>query len=280
MKHRRAGFTMIELLVGMIVTAIVAAAMIRLMMTDLRFAEDREAWRVARQAARGGFAVLTADLRMVETTGGVEAATADGKDLTVRVPYAFGVLCTTTGSLSVVSLVPVDSAMYAQSGHSGFAWRNDTTAAYTYVGGGTRITLGSALLCTLTGIPVVSGGCVVALTGTIPVGRPVGTVIFLYRRMRYELKASTQMPGQTALWRTPLTSGSAEELAAPFAATARFRFYTGTATIPQETVPSPLSSITGLELAFDGQSDRTPRMSTGPKVVQFASSLYFQNVMP
>ncbi len=280
MSRRRAGFTFIELLIGLVVTAIVAGAMIRLIMTDLRFAEDREAWRTARQAARGGFAMLTADLRMVETTGGVEAASADGKDLTVRIPYAIGVLCATNGSTSTVSLMPVDSAMYAQTGHSGFAWRNDTTAAYTYVGGGTRGS-GSAIVCTLNGIQVVTGGTVVSLTGAIPSARPVGTVLFLYRRIRYELKASTQMVGQTALWRTPLSSGTGEELAAPFASTARFRYYVGTTATPQETVPSPLSSMTGLELAFDGQSDRTPRMSTtGPKVVQFSSSLFFQNVMP
>jgi len=280
MNRRRAGFTFIELLIGLIVTAIVAGAMIRLIMTDLRFSEDREAWRTARQAARGGFAMLTADLRMVETTGGIEAASADGKDITVRIPYAFGVLCSTNGSTTVVSVVPVDSAMYVQGGHSGFAWRNDTTAAYTYVAGGGRAS-GSALTCALSGIPVLTGGQVVSLTGSIPAARPIGTVIFLYRRIRYELKASTQMVGQTALWRTPVTTGTGEELAAPFASSARFRYYTGTNTTPQETVPSPLSSMTGLELAFDGQSDRTPRMSTtGPKVVQFATSIYFSNVMP
>ena len=89
-----------------------------------------------------------------------------------------------------------------------------------------------------------------------------------------------QVPGQTALWRTPLTAGVAEELAAPFASSARFLFYAGVPTTPQAAVPSPLSTISGLELAFDGQSDRTPRGSSGPKVMQFSSSLFFQNVMP
>lgn len=280
MKHSRAGFTLIELLISMIATSIVALAMVRLMMTDLRFAEDREAWRTARQAARSGFAALTADLRMVETGGGVEAAAAGGKDLTLRVPYAFGVMCATTGANTVISMMPVDSAMFAQPGHSGFAWRNDTTQVYTYVNGGTRAS-GSALICTAVGVPVVAGGGVVTVSGAIPFTRPVGTVIFLYKRIRYELKASTLMPGQTALWRTLLTAGTSEELAAPFSSDARFRFFAGSPpATAQDAVPSPLSTISGLELNFSGQSDRTPRGESGPKVVSFVSSLFFQNVTP
>jgi prepilin-type N-terminal cleavage/methylation domain-containing protein len=280
MTRSRNGFTLIELMISMVAMSIVGLALVKLMMTDMRFAEDREAWRTARQAARSGYEATTADLRMIESGNGVEAAVAGGKDLTLRVPYAFGTLCQASGSSSVVSMMPVDSAMFAQPGHSGFAWRNDTTQAYTYVSGGTVTVGGSAAVCTTAGIQPVTGGFIAIVTGTLPTTRPVGTVVLLYRRIRYELKASVLMPGQTALWRTPLNGGTAEELAAPFASTAHFRFYVGTPTTPQDAVPSPLSSISGFELAFDGQSDRTPRNASGPKVVPFASSIFFQNVTP
>jgi prepilin-type N-terminal cleavage/methylation domain-containing protein len=280
MKSSRSGFTLIELLISMVATSIVGLALVKLMMADMRFTEDREAWRTARQAARSGYAAVTADLRMVETSNGVEAAASGGKDLTVRVPYAFGVMCQTNGSSSVLSMMRVDSAMFAQTGHSGFAWRNDTTQAYTYVSGGAVSVSGSASICTAAGIQTVTGGFIATVTGTIPTTRPVGTVFMLYRRIRYEIKASVQMPGQTALWRTPLNGGTAEELAAPFASTARFRFYTGNPPASQDAVPSPLSLINGFELAFDGQSDRTPRGQTGPKAVRFASDIFFLNVTP
>lgn len=275
---RRAGFTLIELLVGLVLSAIVGGAMVRLMMGELRFAEDREAWRTARQAARSGLTTLSADLRMLETEGGVEAAAA--RDLTVRAPYALGTLCATDGAVSTIALLPVDSAMFAQPGHSGFAWRDEGTGAYAYVPAGT-VTMGaSSSPCTTAGITVIAGGPLVTLSGAVPAGLVPGSLFFLYRRTRYEFKASVAMPGQTALWRTLVTANRTEEIAAPFDTGARFRFYDGGAATAQNTVPTSLGDISGLELAFDGRSDRTPRGAPGPKVVQFSASLFFQNRTP
>lgn len=277
MMRPRAGFTLVELLVAIIVGTVVSGAMIRLIMGDLRFTADREAWRTARQAARSGLTVLTADLRMVETGAGVEAAAAGGQDITIRVPYAFGVLCATNGTSSTVALLPVDSLMFVQPGHAGFAWRDELFKTYTYVPSG-LITLGAPSgPCTTAGITVVPGSRVVILDGVVPATLIKGTVFLLYRRIRYEFKPSVLMPGQTALWRTAVASGTSEELAAPFAAGARFRFYQDGAANPQNAVPASLSDITGLELAFDGRSDRTPLGSSGAKVVQFATSVFFQN---
>jgi prepilin-type N-terminal cleavage/methylation domain-containing protein len=276
MTRSRAGFSLIELLVAIVVGTIVSGAMIRLIMGDLRFTGDREAWRTARQAARSGLTVLTADLRMVETGGGILAAAAGGQDISIRVPYAFGVLCSTTGATSTVAILPVDSLMFAQPGHSGFAWRDEIFKTYTYVPGG-LVTLGAPVgPCTTAGVTVVPGSRIALLDGAVPATLLKGTVFMLYRRVRYEFKASVLMPGQTALWRTAVASGTTEEIAAPFAAGARFRFYPDGAVNPQDAVP-PLTDISGLELAFDGRSDRTPLGSSGAKVVQFATSVFFQN---
>lgn len=266
-----------ELLVSLVITAVVAGAMMRLMVGEIRFAEDREAWRTARQASRSGMTVLASDLRMVETGAGIEAAAVGGQDLTVRVPYTFGVLCATDGSVSTVALLPSDSAMSAQSGHSGFAYRTESSGAYTYVSAGTVTTGASASPCTTAAIAVVPDGEVVTLGGAVPPGLEPGSIFLLYRRIRYQFKASAAIQGQVAFWRTRVETGDTEEIAAPFDAGARFRFYQGTNATPQNAVPSPLTNITGLELAFDGRSERAPRMSPGPKVVQFSSSLYFQN---
>lgn len=273
----RAGVTLVELLLTVIVTTVVAGSMVRLVVGDLRFSEDREAWRTARQAARSGLTVLTADFRMVETGAGVQAAAAGGKDITVRIPYAFGVLCTTNGTSSTVALLPVDSLMFDQPGHSGFAWRDEIFKTYTYIPGG-LVTLGAPSgPCTTSGITVLPGSRIIIVDGAVPATLVKGTVFMLYRRIRYEFKPSVLMPGQTALWRTVVSSGTTEEVAAPFDAGARFRFYVGGGMDPQNAVPAPLSDISGLELAFDGRSDWTVRGSTGPKVVQFSTAVFFQN---
>jgi prepilin-type N-terminal cleavage/methylation domain-containing protein len=274
----RGGFTLVELMIGMILTSIVAYSMLRMVMSDMRFAEDREAWRQARQAARSGVTVVSSDLRMVEPGGGIESVSADGRDLTFRVPYAFGVVCTTNGSSSVVMLLPTDSLMLAQGGFSGFAWRDTTSGAYTYVTSGvTYSATGAAASCTGAGITPVTGSTIVTIGGTIPAASPPGTLLFIFRRLRYELKASTTIPGQTGLWRTVLSTGATQELSAPFDATARFSYFVNASTTSQTAVPSPLTSMTGVELAFSGRSESTPRGSSGPKTVPFTTSIFFQN---
>jgi hypothetical protein len=272
------GTTLVEILIGITVAAILAAALLRMVMVDLQFAEDREAWRTARQAARSGQVVLATDLRMVETGGGVEAAAESGQDLTARAPYAFGALCATTGSASTVSLVPADSITFAQPGHGGFAWRDEETGAYTYVAGG-AVAGGSATTCAAAGIAVLPGSRVVTLSGPVPPGVVAGTIVFLYRRIRYEIRPSAAMPGQTALWRT-VGTGTPEEIGAPFVPGARFRFFVGHSATAQSAVPVPLSSITGLQLAFGGGSVPTARNLRGPKIVAFTTAIHFRNRTP
>ena len=274
----RGGFTLVELMIGLVLTSIVAFSMLRMVMADMRFAEDREAWRQARQAARSGVMVVSSDLRMVEPVSGIEAVSADGRDLTFRVPYAFGVVCTTNGSSSVVMLLPTDSLMLAQGGFSGFAWRDTTSGNYTYVtSGATYSATGSAATCTGAGITTVTGSTIATIGGTIPATSPAGTLLFIYRRIRYEIKASTAIPGQTGLWRTLLSTGATQELSAPFDATARFSYYVNAATTSQTAVPSPLNTMRGVELAFAGMSETTPRGSSGPKTMPFTTSIFFQN---
>ena len=283
--RRRQGFTLIELLIGIILSAAIGIAMVRLIMSQTRFMDNQEAWRTARGVSRSSLNRLLSDVRLLEAEGGLEAAAAGGQDFTVRVPYAFGVVCSSTGTSTTVSLMPVDSAMFAAPGYSGFALRDGSTGAYSYVSGTAAPTTGTASNCTGGTKPV---DLVAAYNGS-PAGQMVdlasatitaparGTLVFLYRRIRYEFKASTSVPGRTGLWRTLVTPNTSEELAAPFNNTARVRFYVLNATTAQTAVPSPLSDTRGLELALDGMSEKTPRGSASPKVTSVTTSVFFEN---
>jgi prepilin-type N-terminal cleavage/methylation domain-containing protein len=278
--HRR-GFTLVELLVSMIVLSIVAGGLVEMLRSQGRFMEQQEAWRSSRGVARSSLNRLYSDLRDVEAGGGVEAAASGGQDITLRVPYAFGVMCSSTGSSTTLSLIPVDSAMFAGPGFSGFAWR-DATGVYQYPTTGVTLSSGTASNCTTAGVttlPSISGspaGTVVNVAGTVSPVPPIGTVFFLYRRVRYEFKASTILPGRTGLWRTLVTTGTTEELATPFASTARVNFYVVSSSTPQAAVPT-LSTIRGLQLVLDGESENAPRGSGAPKLTQLSTSLFFIN---
>jgi prepilin-type N-terminal cleavage/methylation domain-containing protein len=281
----RQGFTLIELMLSLILAAIVGAALIRMSLAQARFMDQQEAWRSARAVSRGGINRLISDLRGVEATNGLAAAAAGGQDFTVRVPYAFGILCNTTGATSTISLLPVDSAMYSAPGYSGFAYRS-SAGDYTYVPSAVAPANGAPGLCNaavplpVTIFPPINGspaGQAVLLTGAVPVALPVGSIFFLYRTVRYEFKNSVVLPGRTGLFRTMVSGGTTEELAAPFNNTARVNFYVLNAATAQAAVPALLANVRGLELVLTGMSERTPGGSTGPKSANVTTSVFFEN---
>jgi prepilin-type N-terminal cleavage/methylation domain-containing protein len=287
----RQGFTLIELMLSLIVATIVGGALVRMTLAQARFMDQQEAWRAARSVARGSVNRLVSDLRMVEAANGLEAAAAGGQDFTLKVPYAFGIMCATNGATSTLSLLPVDANMYGAVGYSGFAWRN-SAGVYTYVPSAVVPVAGVAATCVAavpvginagTGgaLPAINGspaGQVVIVTGAVPVTTPVGSIFLLYRRIRYEFKASVMIPGRTGLWRTTLgVGGTAEELAAPFANTARVNFYVLDNATAQAAVPAPLSDTRGLELVLNGMSERAPGGSAAPKTANVTTSVFFQN---
>jgi prepilin-type N-terminal cleavage/methylation domain-containing protein len=282
----RRGFTLVELLVSMVVASIIGVALVRMVLSQARFMDQQEAWREARSVSRGGINRLLSDLRAVEA-GGLQAAAAGGQDFTVRVPYAFGVLCGITGSIYTVSLLPVDATMFAEPGFTGFAMRR-TDGTYNYNASNVLPAPGTTALClnglydSIHTLPTFNGspaGTRVNLVRTLGALVPVparGSVVYLYRDIRYEFKASVAIPGRIGLWRTMVSTGATEELAAPFDATARVNFYNLDVTPAQAAVP-PLANVRGLELRLNGMSERTPSGSAAPKTATLTTSVFFEN---
>lgn len=282
----RPGVTLLELLVSMVIATLIGAAVVRGIVTETLVGEDREAWANARRVAQSAYGLLVNELRMVETGAGVEYANDDGDSLIVRVPYAFGVLCATDGSVSTLALLPTDSVMLAAPGFSGFAWRNSIGGTYSYVLADTDLRLdGDPKECEENGIAPIEGledspdGLVVEVEGEVPGDIAPGTVFFLFRRVLYEFADSDLVPGSIGLWKTLLETGSAEELAAPFDTTARFAYYVPGSNEPTEDAPEDPSDIRGIEIRLDARSERTPRVSTsGPRTVRYATAIFFQNI--
>ena len=280
--HR--GFTLIELMIGMIIVSIVGASLIRLLVDQTRFMERQEARRAARSVSRSSLNRVLSDLRMVEAVGGIEAAVVGGRDFTVRVPYAFGVICSASATAATATLMPVDSAMFITPGFSGFAWRNNT-GVYTYVtAGATLNTTGTAANCTGANIATLAAfngspaGRIVDLGGTLATVPPVGSIVFLFRRVHYEFKASAAVPGAMGLWRTMASApANTEEIATPFDASARVRFHVLNAAVAQAAVPASLSDVRGLEFSLDGLSESAPRGLAAPMKSQLTTSIFFEN---
>jgi prepilin-type N-terminal cleavage/methylation domain-containing protein len=276
--NARRGFTLVELLIGMIILGIIGAALTKLFLSQSRFFDQQTQLRRARLVSRMAVNAALSDIRMVEGTGGVVSATS--AQVVLRVPYAMGIVCANTGTQTTLALLPVDSVMYATAGFSGYAWR-DSLGNITYLEAGTSVVADNVSVCTGANVTVLPAGRVVAVKPPLPASLPavtaVGTPVFLIQRLTYEFKASVALPGRTALWRTMVATSQTDELVAPFDSSAKFRFFTGGSDTAQAAVPSPLSTIRGLELNFTSQSDHAPWAATAPERSQTVTAVFFNN---
>jgi len=273
------GFTIIELLVGMVIFAIIGALFTKLLTVQGRFFDKQGMSNAARNVSRGSLNRLVSDFRMVETTGGVLAASPTS--LTLRIPFAIGVVCSSNATSTAVSFLPVDSVMYDADGFYGFAWRNAVNGTYTYVENpAARDKTTGQNACNAVAITTLPEGRAARISPLVA-GSSLGTPVFLYRRIRYEFKASTAVPGRIGLYRTtifPNGSEQAEELVAPFASTARYRFFVvGDNLNAYDNPPATLSDIRGIELHLDGISEVRAAGKTTPESAPFTTAVFFKN---
>jgi hypothetical protein len=130
-------------------------------------------------------------------------------------------------------------------------------------------------------VTTVPKGKVVLVSPVLPVNAGLGTPVFLYARVRYEFKASTAVPGKLGLYRTTIAANgaeNAEELVAPFANTASWKFYTLTGgSVAQTNAPADLATIRGLELHLDGISENRAPGMIAEETAPFTTAVFFKN---
>jgi prepilin-type N-terminal cleavage/methylation domain-containing protein len=274
-RSTRRGFTLPELLVAIVILGILGSASVRMFTTQARFYDVQIKQRNARTVARSAINLMLSELRMVESSGGVEDATPSS--VTLRVPYVMGMVCGSTLGVSVVSVLPTDSTVLATADISGFAWRSPS-GAYTYVDGPVTTLTAGAAVCAARNISTVPGGRVLVLASPLPAGADAGDALFLYQRVRYNFGSSSLLPGRRGLWRTTMETNLSEELAAPFDASARFRFYQQNRDTSEAVAP-PVGDIQGLELVFNASSVTGRAGGSAPEQVPYRTSVIFNNRM-
>src|SRR2546429_6591813 len=163
------GFTPAELVCGMGVRGVRGAALPRLYLSQSRFYDLQGELRRARLVSRMAINAALSDLRMVEATGGLVSATPT--QVTMRVPYAIGVVCANTPAQTTLSLWPIDSTGYATAGFSGYGWR-DSLGNIAYVEAGTSVSNDNPSLCVAANVVAMPGGKRVALRPPLPATLP------------------------------------------------------------------------------------------------------------
>jgi hypothetical protein len=127
----------------------------------------------------------------------------------------------------------------------------------------------------------VPNGRTVVVKPALPAGAGLGTPVFLYSRVRYEFKASVAVPGKLGLWRTEIAPNGAEEteeLVAPFAATAGWKFFSlNGGSVASVNPPANLADLRGLELHLDGTSEYKAPGQTSTENAPFTTAVFFKN---
>lgn len=272
------GFTLVEVMIALVITGVIGAAVTSMFLTQARFYDRQEKVQSARGVSRAAMNILTSELRMVERINGVVEATPNR--LVLRVPYVMGLSCGVSAGSLVVRYMPTDTLVLRRdSVFSGHAWLG-TDSVYNYIdNAGIMPNLDSgAGVCTTAGVGNIPGG------GTLTVAMansnlvPVPTPVILYQRITYEFRNSAAVPGRRALWRKTDRNGRDEELVAPFASTARFRFYVNDSPTPVDTPPATanLHHLTGIQVIMDGLSER-PDANGTHMAVPLSTSIFFRN---
>jgi prepilin-type N-terminal cleavage/methylation domain-containing protein len=290
-RARRSGYTLIELLIAIMILGIIATAMTRLMVTQANFTSAQASLRGARSVSRDAYNILMTDLRMVQDSGGLTYAKADS--IKVRVPMAWGLVCAVSATYTTVSLVPVDSALFALGTYGGTAYRDTTSGVfqwYPVVSGDVITDEATPSVCTdTTGTnPGIFTQSYLGRAGRLKrvklmAGAPVGTPMFIYQEILYAFDASAAFPGKgRGLWRTVTGTGAAagwtrDEIIAPFDTSARFKFYVYNQDTSQVAVPSPISTVRGFDLVLNGLSIRPPSGGTTQKITKVTTAVFFKD---
>ena len=282
--RRPRGFTLAEVLISMVLLGIIGVAMTRMLINESRLFEVQKARRDARAVGRQSMNVLFSDLRMAQDGAGAPGTvmTAKSDTLRVRLPYAFGTVCG-VGSSVTVNMLAADSATRAAASYAGYAWRNRISGQYTYVplaqSTNAPVASSSPATCTATArlrVDTTNGRSWEPMDlKPVVAGPQPGAPVFVYQEVQYWFGASTAYPGRVGLWRQA-TGGGAEELVAPFDATARFKFYTRNSDTPSATAPAILDSLVGVAIVLNGASvSNIPGRQ--PVKTSMETSVFFRN---
>jgi prepilin-type N-terminal cleavage/methylation domain-containing protein len=291
-RQSRRGFTLIEIAIALIIVGIIGAAFTKLLTSQSRFFDQQTNLRKARSVARNSMNVMLSDLRMVQDSGGIDSAASDGKLIRIKVPYRFGLVCATNGTITTVSMLPSDSSVVAMANYAGFAWRDTLTGRYTIVPrpssatADAPLTSGSPSRCTGTGVGqaslrtfAVNGRTsdILDLNAAAATGAQSVSPVFFWQRVSYSFKASNAYSGYLGLYRD-VEGATSEELLAPFDTSARFRFYTSGADT-SIVVPPAVSSIVGVDLVLNAISSRVVSDNINShSMSKVRTSVFFKNV--
>jgi prepilin-type N-terminal cleavage/methylation domain-containing protein len=243
------GFTLVEALVALTISGILASGLITLLIGQSRFYDRTDDQMNAEQVAQATFDMLSAELRMA-STGDLIAATADS--VTFRFDVARGVVCDSTASDEATIYVYDRTTNAGLSGSFvGIAVSGPYEEEFEYedTWNPTPTATGSSPKadCVTAGTPATGADAdYMRITGwgaRFADGVPErGAMVRGYGSLTYKFAASTFFTTRTALWR------GTQELVGPFEDAAAFAYIMEDGSVQSSVTGTALDSVASVRV--------------------------------
>lgn len=254
------GFTLVEALVGLMISGLLASAMLSLMLGQSRFYEhtDDQIW--AEQSNRATMDIVSSELRM---GSGLDLLAARADSVALRFDIMRAIVCDTTATDQATLMVYDTIAAWGLDGSFiGTAASGPYESTYDYADGFLPSTVstgsGPKAICVANGAPATSPDNTYAtlsgwggnFTGGVP---DRGSTVRFYSRLSYRFAPSTFFETRTALWR------GAQELIGPFEDDAAFQYLMADGTVRNSVPGSQFDEVVAIRLTATAVGDGANR---------------------
>lgn len=264
--RNRAGFTLVELLVALVISGLLAGVIFQMLMGQSRFVGIQSAREEVQQNARGALELIAGELRNVPA-GGVQAA--DGYSLTIRVPRTWGIVCAPAVG-NVVDVAFPGGLGLALDGSANRPWprlvaKLSPTPTWSAPQTVTSVAPASSLAGSTTcgGSALAAGAEMRSFTVPSTAGMAAGQSVYLYDPVSYR---NATLSDPAGLWLQRLVGTDPADyrvLAGPIAPgyPVRFKYYRADGTpipIPSGglTAATGLGSVARVEVVVNMRSTR------------------------
>lgn len=269
MPHRshQSGFTLIEALIALVISGLLASALISLLIGQSRFYERTDDAIYAEQSLRATFDLMSSELRMAS---GADLVAAEGDSVRVRFDVARAVVCDSVDADEAALFVyeTISSANLPESfvgtAYSG-PWESDYAYADGWTGSVSETGSGPKAVCTAAGSPTTGPDdlylAITGWSGTFEGGVPErGSVVRRYRALTYRFGASSFFASRTALWR------GSQELVGPFEDGAAFSYVMDDGSIESAVSGSDLEDVTAVRVTATAIGDGANRFGVSRSI--------------
>jgi prepilin-type N-terminal cleavage/methylation domain-containing protein len=217
------GFTLVELIVALVISGVLATVIFQLVQGQSRFSAIQGARAEVQQNSRGALELITSEIRSLPA-GSIETASAGG--IRFLLPRAWGLICTSapaSGTVGVVFPPGTFPAEFPTDLTQDTGWGLAMPGAGGYVAARvTASTLANGACADSLRVPAGNGAVMRQFTyNALPaaVGAPSGTPVFVYQRVEYDVDLSST-GGPKGYWvRRKSGAGNFEPLAGPLLTT-------------------------------------------------------------